>query len=282
MQTSQAWGKLLFGEVGPLGVVALRLAFAALFLLALHRPALPRGRDLAFVCALGLAIAGMNLIYPALQWLPVGVASTIQLLGPLAVAVCTSRRVTDVALGGVAVLGVLLVHDTNSGSLPWQGLALAVASAASMAAYLPLSRRVGRHTTNLDGLAWAVTVAAVLGVPTGLVHSANAVLAPELLALGAALGLTSAVIPYSLEMAALRRLAPRVVAVLQCCEPVVAALAGLVLLGELLAPVQVIGIACVIAAATAVTLRSTHSRSTTRTRRRPVNGLSASGQQRRP
>ncbi|WP_232283760.1 EamA family transporter [Saccharomonospora cyanea] len=256
VQTGQAWGKLLFTEAGPLGVVALRLASAALILLALHRPALPRGRDLAFVCALGAAIAGMNLVYPALRWLPVGVASTIQLLGPLAVAVCTSRRAADLVFAGVAVLGVLLVRDSSAGALPWQGLVLAVASAASMAAYLLLSRRVGRDTAGLGGLAWAVTVAAVLGVPAGLVHSGDAVLAPDLLAVGVALGLTSAVIPYSLEMAALRRLAPRIVAVLQCGEPVVAALAGLVLLDELLTPTQLVGVGCVIIAATAVTLRS--------------------------
>ncbi|MBB5917518.1 inner membrane transporter RhtA [Nocardia transvalensis] len=256
-QTGQAFGKQLFAQVGPLGVVALRLGIAAIVLVALRRPrALPRGAHGRTVVALGVAIAGMNLIYPALHYLPLGVASTLQLLGPLTVALLGSRRPADAGVVALAVVGLILVRDPAAGPLAWQGLALALLSAAAMGSYLMLSRRVGSGTGSRSMLALAVGVAALIGLPAGFAEDGRALAGGSVLLAGAAVALLSAVVPYSLEMAALQRLPAPVVGTLLTLEPVVAAMSGYVVLHEELSPRRWIGIACICAGAAYVTLSS--------------------------
>ncbi|WP_243086313.1 EamA family transporter [Streptomyces sp. 891-h] len=249
VQTGQALGKGLFGTVGgPLGVVALRLGLAGLVLLALRRPRLPTDRrSLLLILAFGTAIAGMNLSYLAMAQLPFGVAMTIQLSGPLAVSLLASRRWTDAAWGLLAVGGTALFALPGTGGQPLSpvGVGWAVASALSMGAYLLLSRRTG---TTLDGggpLALAVCWAAVLSLPFGLAQSGTRLAEPPVLLAGLGVALLSAALPYSLELAALRRLPARVVGVLQSLEPVAAGGAGLVLLGERLTAVQWLAISCI-------------------------------------
>ncbi|MDQ0378211.1 EamA family transporter [Amycolatopsis thermophila] len=248
VQAGQAFGKQLFAQAGPGAVVALRLGFAALVLLAIHRPSLPSRRELVPVLGFGAAIAGMNLIYPALLFLPMGVASALQLLGPLAIAVATARRARDVALSLVAGFGVWLFHAPSGTTMPAAGVALALLSAASMGGYLLLSRKVGASVQDGSMLALAVTVAAVLVMPFG---ATTAVWRPSLLLAGFGVAVLSAVVPYSLDLAALRRIPPGTVAVLESLEAAVAGLAGAVLLGERLPFAAWAGIACVTASAAA-------------------------------
>ncbi|MCC5031813.1 EamA family transporter [Streptomyces sp. WAC 00631] len=251
-----AVGKQLFDTVGPMGVVALRLGLAALLLLLLHRPALPRTRaDVLLVLAFGTAIAGMNLVYPALRYLPLGTASALQLIGPVTLALLSSRRTADLALAALAGLGVWLFHLPGGAGLPLPGVLLALASGASMACYLLLSRQAGARSAGGAPLALAVAWSAVLTVPFGAVESGTALLATRALAVGALVAVFATVLPYSLEMAALRRIPPRTVGVLQSLEPVSAGLAGAVLLSEHLVPVQWLALGCVGAASSGTVLR---------------------------
>ncbi|MEU4887597.1 EamA family transporter [Streptomyces xinghaiensis] len=251
-----AVGKQLFDTVGPMGVVALRLGLAALLLLLLHRPALPRTRaDILLVLAFGTAIAGMNLVYPALRYLPLGTASALQLIGPVTLALLASRRTADLALAALAGLGVWLFHLPGGAGLPLPGVLLALASGASMACYLLLSRQAGARSAGRAPLALAVAWSAVLTVPFGAAESGTALLGTRALTVGALVAVFATVLPYSLEMAALRRIPPRTVGVLQSLEPVSAGLAGAVLLSEHLVPVQWLALGCVGAASSGTVLR---------------------------
>jgi inner membrane transporter RhtA len=249
VQAGQAFGKHLLGETGPAGVIALRLGLAALVLLAVHRPALPKRRDLLPLLGFGTAIAGMNLIYPALRYLPMGVASALQLLGPLTVALCSARRIRHVAFAVLAGAGVWLLHTWGATTVSLPGIALALASGAAMGAYLLLSRKVG--TTAADGsrLALAVTWAALLTLPFGVAQAGPELVQLSLLVKGFALALLSAVMPYSLDLAALRRVSPRTVGVLESTEAAVAGLAGAIFLAERLSFTAWAGIGCVTVAA---------------------------------
>ncbi|CAL9337080.1 EamA family transporter [Streptomyces albus] len=251
IQFGQAVGKQLAGVVGAPGAVALRLGLAALVLLLLHRPSLPRGRaETVSVLGLGTAIAGMNLIYPALLFLPLGLASALQLLGPVTLALCTSRRLRDAGFAALAGCGVWLFHAPGDVRMPLPGVLLALAAGASMAGYLLLSKRTGDRTTGGGPLALAVTWAALLTVPFGVADQGTALLAPRVLATGLVVAVLSAVGPYSLELAALRRLPARTVSVLTSLEPASAGLAGVLVLGEHLALTQWAALGCVGVAST--------------------------------
>lgn len=256
VQFGQALGKQMFGAVEPMGVAALRLGLAAAVLLAVHRPKLPRtAADLALVAGFGTAIAGMNLIYPSLRYLPLGLAISLQLLGPVTLALVASRRMRDMCLAGLAGAGIWLFHAPAGTHFPLPGVLLALAGGVSMAAYLLLSRRAGARSSGGAPLALAVTWAAVLTVPVGALQSGTTLLTPAVLANGLLVAVVAAVLPYSLELAALRRLPPRVVGVLQSLEPAAAGLAGTLLLSEHLGPLQWLALACVGTAAGGTVVR---------------------------
>ncbi|MFB4303001.1 DMT family transporter [Actinomadura sp. NTSP31] len=249
IQAGQACGKGMFAIAGTAGVVVLRLGFAAAVLLLLRRPPFPRG-SLGLTIALGAAIAGMHLIYPAMQRLPVGVASAFQFLGPLTLALVKARRPVDLLWAALAGAGVFLMDGPGGAPVSASGIALAVGSGASMAAYLVLNKRAGAEPGS--PLAWGVAVAALIVLP--LAPSAGGTLAhPGVLAAGLGLAVLSAVLPWSLDQAALRRLPERTVAVMVSLEPAAGAVAGLVLLGEHLAWTQWFAIACVCAASAGAT-----------------------------
>jgi inner membrane transporter RhtA len=245
IQSGQALGKYLMAAAGPAGVVVLRLGFAALFLLSV-RPRPPRDRAaVLLVLAWGTAIAGMNTIYLALQYLPLGVAATLQFAsGPLVLSLLGSRRRGHVVWALLAGCGVLLFHSPGADPLPLPGVLLAVASGVSMGLYLALSSRAGSRDGDGSLLAWAVLWAAVLWAPAALL-AGRPLWEPGLLLPGLVLALVSTVLPYRLDLAALRRLPPRTMGVLVSLEPVVGALAGLVLLGERLALPQWLAVLCV-------------------------------------
>ncbi|MFI8993320.1 EamA family transporter [Streptomyces sp. NPDC053542] len=256
IQFGQALGKQLAGAVGAPGAVALRLGLAAVLLLLLYRPSLPRSRtDLLLVLGFGTAIAGMNLIYPALLFLPLGLASALQLLGPVTLALLTSRRLRDGGCAALAGCGVWLFHAPGGSGVPLAGVLLALAAGASMAAYLVLSGKAGSRSAGGGPLALAVTWAAVLTVPLGIADRGAELLAPRVLVTGIAVAVLSAVLPYSLELAALRRLPTRTVGVLTSLEPASAGLAGVLVLDEHLNVVQWAALACVGAASAGAVVR---------------------------
>lgn len=242
---------LLFDEVGPLGMVMLRLAFSAVILLLLTRPRL-RGhqrRDWGAVVVFGLVLAGMNgLFYLALERLPLGVTVTIEVLGPLTLSIVASRRGSAWIWAGVALLGVLALGGGGWDRLDPLGVVFALGAAATWALYILSSARVGAAFPKLDGLALAMTVGALVALPFGIAQAGAALLRPELLGLGAAVAVLSSTLPYAFELIALRRLAASAFAILMSLAPATAALAGFVLLGQHLAWLEILGIALVIAA----------------------------------
>ncbi|WP_017625587.1 EamA family transporter [Nocardiopsis chromatogenes] len=257
VQAGAGVAKNLFAVLPPSAVVWLRLLTSAVLLLVLARPAL-RGRtraDWAVVVGFGAALALMNFsIYQAIARIPMGIAVTIEFLGPLAVAVAGSRRKTDVVWVGLAAVGVVLLgRDDGSGSVTLAGALFALLAAVAWAGYILLSAATGRRFSGTSGLAIASTVGVVLVAPAGIAEGGTALLDPRLLLFGLVVGLLSSVVPYTLEMQALRRMPPRVFGILMSLEPAAAALVGLALLGEMLTVWQWAAVLCVVAASAGAT-----------------------------
>jgi inner membrane transporter RhtA len=251
VQTGAGIAKGLFDELGPAGTVLLRTLFGALVLVALWRPRV-RGRargDLTVAVLFGLVLAAMNLtFYEALDRIPLGIAVTIEFAGPLAVAVAGSRRRLDVAWVVLAAAGILLLVRTGGGHADLAGVAFALTAAACWAAYILLSQRAGRAFPRGEGLALAMAVGTLALLPAGIAGAGSSLLAAGPLAIGAAIGLLSSAIPYSLELEALRRLPSRVFGILLSLDPAIAALIGFVILGQDLVARELGGIALVVAA----------------------------------
>jgi inner membrane transporter RhtA len=234
--------------------VALRLFFAAAVLLLMWRPSLRMNRRTwAVVVGYGVVLGVMNLcFYLALAKIPLGIAVTIEFLGPLAVALAGSRRWLDGLWAMLAAGGVVLLTE-GRGDLQIAGVLLALAAGACWGLYILLGAALGRHTTEGSGLAVGMAVAAMVAVPVGVADSGAALLSPQILILGLLVALLSSVIPYSLELEALRKMPPRVFGILMSLEPAVAAVVGLLVLQESLQVTQWIAVICVVAASAGAT-----------------------------
>jgi inner membrane transporter RhtA len=251
VQFGAALAKTLFDEIGAGGTVFVRVLFAALVLALIWRPRVAGlGRREALLAVLfGLTLAGMNLaFYSALDRIPLGITVTLEFVGPLGVAVAGSRGALDLLWVGLAAAGILLLSDFGTTDLDGLGVALALFAGCLWAAYILLSARVGQVFPGGSGLALAMVVAAVLLCPVGVADAGADLFVPWILAAGAAVAILSSVIPYSLELEALRRIPPGVFGVLMSLEPGVAALAGFVVLGEELVPRELVAILLVVAA----------------------------------
>ena len=269
VQVGAALAKQLFGTVGSTGTVALRLFFAAAVLLLVWRPTLRMSepasessipgrvgghrRAWLIVVGYGVVLGVMNLcFYLALEKIPLGIVVTIEFLGPLTVALAGSRRWLDALWALLAAGGVVLITE-GRGDLELVGVLFALAAAACWGTYILLSAALGRHTSDGTGLALGMAIAALVAMPVGVVDSGAALLSPWVLLVGLGVALLSSVIPYSLELEALRSIPPKVFGVLMSLEPAVAALVGLVVLGEVLRPLQWVAVLCVVAASVGAT-----------------------------
>ena len=251
VQVGAAFATTLFDELGPAGTVFVRIGFAAILLLAIWRPRLrlPAGEARRDVALLGVALAAMNLsFYLALDRIPLGIAVTLEFVGPLAVAIAGSRRRLDVLWVALAAAGLVLLAPVPGSDLDALGVGMALLAGSFWGAYILLTARVGRALPGGGGLAIAMGIAALATVPVGLADGGSALLEPELLAVGAAVALLSSAIPYSLEMEALRLLPERTFGVLMSLEPAVAATVGFVALDQGLAAREVIAIGLVLCA----------------------------------
>lgn len=255
VQVGATLAKGLFGQIGPTSMVWLRLATSALVFLVVARPVLTgRGRG-AWQAALGLGLCltMMNwAIYQSFARIPLGMAVTIEFLGPLTVAAFGSRRRTDwlwvlLAGAGVALLG-FSPHGLN-----WAGVGFALLAGTGWAGYIIFSGHTGREWPGLTGLTVASLFGAVVLAPPALAEGGAGLWQPHLLGVGVAVGLLSSVLPYALELSALRRMPARTFGILMSLEPAAAALAALILLAEELTWVQWLAIACVVAASVGVT-----------------------------
>lgn len=256
VQFGGALAQTLIPVLGAAGSVVMRLLFATLMLLVIVRPRW-RGhsrRAWLTVIAFGIALGLMNFaFYGSLVHLPIGVAVTIEFIGPLALAAALSRRLLDAVAVLAAALGVVLISEafgTPISELEWVGIGLALAAGAFWAAYIVLSGRTGSEFPKLEGLALAMVVATVVTLPFG-VMSVPDWTGPTIVK-GLGIAVLSSVLPYSLELLALRRLSAKVFGILLSVEPACAGLAGLIVLGQRLDPIQLVGMGLVVAASALV------------------------------
>jgi inner membrane transporter RhtA len=249
----------LFAQIPPAAVTGLRLWTSALAMVALSGRGFARSvrglkerrafADAAIVGTFGLALGVMNFsIYQSFARIPLGVAVTIEFLGPLAVAVAGSRHLRDLGWVVLAAAGVVLLTKGGHGHLDLTGVLFAGLAGACWAAYIVLSSATGRRFPGSAGLAIAMVTSAVLITPPALIAGGSAMFRPAVLAIGAAIGMLSSVIPYRLELESLRRMPTRLFGVWMSLEPAVAALIGLVMLGQRLSVVEWLAIGCVMIA----------------------------------
>jgi inner membrane transporter RhtA len=245
----------LFASLGPTGTVFLRVGFGACILLALARPRWPRfdARQWGAIVLFGLIIAGMNLcFYQAIARIPLGIAVTIEFLGPLGVAIAGSRRGLDFAWALMAAAGVGML-SFSGGSVTSAGVLFALGAAAGWAAYIVLSQRVGRLVPGPDGLAVALAVGGLALLPFGIAGAGASLLDFRNLGVGVVVAILSSAIPFSLEFAALRRLSSQLFGILMSLEPAMGAAAGFFFLGQRLSFRDLIAIALVMAASVGAT-----------------------------
>jgi inner membrane transporter RhtA len=256
VQFGAALATTAFDTAGPLGFVWIRVGLAALILVALNARALRRagGLPVRWVVAAGASVAFMNAcFYQAIDRIPLGLATTVEFLGPLAVAVLGSRRALDflwivLAGAGVALLG------TPSVDLDPVGLAFAFGAAVAWAAYILLAKRMLEDWPVGSGLALTLAVAATLLAPSGIVAGGSALLDGRVLAIGLAVAVLGSVLPFALELAALRQLSAATFGILLSLEPAVAAFAGAVALAQVPSPVEAVAIVLVVAASAGASL----------------------------
>lgn len=253
VQFGAAYAVTLFDELGPGGTAFARLSLAAVILVVLWRPALggrPRA-DLRIAALFGLALGLMNWsFYESIERIPLGPAVTFEFLGPLAVAVVGSRRALDAVWVALAATGVLALARPweNGNDLDALGVGLALAAGACWAAYIVLSARTGRVFPGGTGLAIAMVVGALVTLPAGVVQGGSDLLAPHLIGAVVIVALASSLIPYSLELEALRRIPANVFGILLSLDPALAALAGFVVLDQSLTTLDVAAIGAVVLA----------------------------------
>ncbi|MFJ8489648.1 EamA family transporter [Streptomyces sp. NPDC094038] len=251
VQFGGALAVTLMPRAGALGVVTLRLLAAAVILLVVCRPRL-RGHsrtDWGTVIVFGITMGAMNgLFYEAVDRIPLGLAVTLEVLGPLALSVLASRRLINALWAGLALGGVFLLGGGDFSGLDPVGVGLALGAGAMWATYIIFSARTGRRFPQADGLALAMAVAALLFLPLGIVGAGSRLLDPTTVALGSSVAVLSSVLPYTLELLALRRLPAHTFAVLMSLEPAIAATAGFLVLGQALSAPQAAAVALVIAA----------------------------------
>ncbi len=251
VQIGSALATQIFAAVGPAGAVLLRLVGASLGLSLVFRPRLrarPR-REWGLAVLFGLVLAAMNLsFYEALDRIPLGIAVTIEFIGPLSVGVLGSRRRLDLVWTAAAAAGIVALTHGNAHGLDTLGVLFALGAAAMWAAYILVSARVGRVFSGTTGLVVAMWVSALVALPFGIANGGAHLLTPRSLAIGGAVGILSSALPYTLELEALRRLATHVFGVLMSLEPAVAAIAGWIVLGQGLSTRELGGIALVMVA----------------------------------
>ena len=255
VQVGATVARHLFAFLGPAGTVFVRVAFGAGILLAIARPRWPRfdARQWRAIVLFGLIVAGMNLcFYEAIARIPLGVAVTIEFVGPLGVAIAGSRRPLDLAWAAMAAAGVVLL-SLSGGMVTTLGLLFALGAAAGWASYIVISQRVGRLVPGGDGLAFALAVGGLALLPFGIAGAGGGLLNVRNLGIGLVVAILSSAIPFSLEFAALRRLSRQLFGILMSLEPAMGAAAGFLLLGQQLSLRDVVAIGLVIAASAGAT-----------------------------
>ena len=255
VQFGAAIAKSVFDNVDPTAVAWLRMVFSALVFVAIARPRL-RGRtrrQWVVMLAYGVCMAMLSwALYQSFSRIPLGLAVTIEFLGPLGVAVATSRRLRDVLWALLAAAGVVLLGGVQQ-SLDLVGIGFALLAGASWAGYILLSGPVARDWSGLTGATAGSVIGALGWAVPGVVAGGAVLLEPWVLLVGLVVGILSSAIPTGLELMARRRMAPGIFSVLMSLHPAFAALSALLLLGERLTPVEIVAMVCVVLASIGAT-----------------------------
>ena len=258
IQSGASLAKSLFPLVGAPGVTALRIALGTLILVVVFKPWRLRFKKEQRLPLLfyGLALGGMNyMFYLSIQTIPLGIAVALEFTGPLAVALFSSRRPVDFIWVILAVLGLwfLLPLGQSVSQIDLTGAALALGAGAFWAVYILTGQRAGEEhgpaTVALGSL-----IAAVIFVPIGMAQATDSIWQWSILPVGLAVAILSTALPYSLEMIALTRLPTRIFGTLMSMEPALAAISGMMFLGETLTLVQTLALCSIIAASMGSTL----------------------------
>lgn len=246
-QIGAAFAITLFDQLGPGGAAFLRLTFAAIVLWAIWRPRLTG--DLRLPVAFGVSLGLMNWsFYEAISRIPLAIAVTIEFAGPLLVAVLGSRRPLDLLWVALAAAGIVLLVGPGGGQVDPVGVVFALVAAGCWMAYIYLSKRTGAVFPGGSGLAIAMAVGALVVLPAGVIQGDGGLLQPQLVGTALIVALTSSVLPYSLELEALRRIPESVFGVLMSVDPAIAAIVGFVALGQELGVRELVAIAMVVVA----------------------------------
>lgn len=262
VQAGASFGKHLFPVIGAEGTTALRQTFATLFLLVVFQPwrDMPDRRDWRLLSLFGVLIGVMNLsFYLGIARVPLGIAVAIEFLGPLAVAVVSSRRLSDYVWIACALAGFLML-------LPWEGAGQALdplgvmwclVAAVCWGAYIVVGHRVGRRVHGGKAVAIGMAVSTLFTLPIGVAHAGTALWRLDVLPWGIAVAVLSSAIPYSFEMLALKRLPARTFSLMTSLAPAAAALTGLFMLGEGLTALQwlAVGLVMIASAGSSLTAR---------------------------
>jgi inner membrane transporter RhtA len=251
IQLGAALAVPVMAAIGPAATTALRLFWAGTVLAIVVRPrfsAMTR-RQCLVGTSLGLVIAIMTLCYfSAISRIPMGPATAIEFLGPLGVALAGTRRFQHLILTAVAAIGVLLLtREQSHWSIDATGVGFAAVAALGWAAYIVLMKRIGASFAGFQGLSIALLIAAIAAIPVCIVTSQSVpAVAPVISTVG--LAVLSPLLPYALEMTALRRMSTRAFGIFMSMEPAISAILGYVVLTQRLSPRQIGGIGCVVVA----------------------------------
>jgi inner membrane transporter RhtA len=264
-QIGGAIARILFNDVGPTGVLLVRLAVAASIFAFAVRPRVRTWTAAAWrsVALLGVFSAGLNMLsYLALNIAPQGIVVTASFVGPLLLSLAQTRRPADLLWALMAGTGVVLLGLRTGVDIPLPGLLLALAAGACGAGYIVFSARVGKAVPGLGGLAVSFAVGALLVLPFGAAGAGEALRHPRLIPGLLTIAVLSSVIPYALELIALRRMPTRIFAVLMSLQPAAAALAGLLILHQHLGPLPIAALLLVTAASIGITRQSARTDAT--------------------
>ncbi|MEL6263137.1 MAG: EamA family transporter [Cyanobacteria bacterium J06631_12] len=247
VQFGSALAKSLFSELGPWGVVALRVSFSAVFLLIIGRPRLHQQfrQNIRLIITYGVVMALMNsAFYAAIDRIPLGIAISLEFTGPLGLAVLQSQQWKDGLWAGLATVGIFLLTPLSGSTLDPVGMGLALCAGLCWAFYIVLAARLGQALPGVEGLSWGLAVSSLLLLPVGIATTGSTLLNPRLMMIGFGVALLSTMLPYACEIMALRSLPIKVFGVMLSLEPMAGVVAGFLILGETLSVRSLI--ACVL------------------------------------
>jgi len=235
IQFGSALAKSLFSELGPWGVVSLRVSFSALILFAIWQPRLhvEARKHYKLILAYGIVMAMMNsAFYASINRIPLGIAIAIEFTGPLVLAILKSQRWLDGLWAALAVVGIVLLTPLGGSTLDLAGMLLALLAGVCWAVYILLAAKLGPALPGVEGLTWGLMISTLILLPVGIANAGSALLNPRLLVLGAGVALLSTALPYACEIIALRSIPVKVFGVMLSVEPMIGVLAGWLILGE--------------------------------------------------